>query len=316
MVQCARLGLVHIWGGLAAAGLIPVAWSGPAGAQPTTTLVYERTLMTVADTRCRLFTPEINTALQAGAEQARGAALRAGLPYEEVEGAETRAQLKALAIPCNNPDLITAAARVRQAFAGYAQLTRMNFKGEFDEWRAERPFPTRKEPRWALIQFAAGADGMPLKGLHIMLGLAGLAGQLQLTVVTDDPRAARAVTARLILRDPAKAHAPYADPRRHDLSARTPPLDLTQGFIASGRAPAGAQLLPMGTGTGTAFTFANAARLAMERLDPRDAVMVQIVYPQLNGERVQTGWVEVGDFRAGEAFLAVQRRLPTKKGLF
>src|SRR4029079_12152326 len=40
---------------------------------------YERAVMTAADERCRLFTPQVASALAAGRAQARGAALRAGV---------------------------------------------------------------------------------------------------------------------------------------------------------------------------------------------------------------------------------------------
>jgi hypothetical protein len=40
--------------------------------------LYERTLMTAADGRCRLFAPAIGSALDAARAQARGATLRSG----------------------------------------------------------------------------------------------------------------------------------------------------------------------------------------------------------------------------------------------
>ena len=39
---------------------------------------YERAVMTAADQHCRLFSPELGSALQAAEAQARGAALRSG----------------------------------------------------------------------------------------------------------------------------------------------------------------------------------------------------------------------------------------------
>src|ERR1700758_2248360 len=47
-------------------------------------LVYERTVMTAADARCDLFTPEISAALAAAQAQAHGAALRAGAAPDAV----------------------------------------------------------------------------------------------------------------------------------------------------------------------------------------------------------------------------------------
>ena len=41
--------------------------------------LYERTLMSAADDRCRLFSPTISAALDASRAQARGATLRSGV---------------------------------------------------------------------------------------------------------------------------------------------------------------------------------------------------------------------------------------------
>jgi hypothetical protein len=283
-----------------------------ARAQPATELLYERTLMSTAGARCHLFTPQIASALQASMEQARGAALRAGGSETQIDAAQMRARAKAASVACSNPDLQLAATRVRQAFDGYAQLIRMTFKGVFSEWRAERPHPARKEMRWALLQFATAVDGSNLRGSHLMIGLAGLPGLMQLTVVSDDPRAATASAARITLRDSTKLGAPYADPAHKDLAGHLPPPDLTQTFLAGGRAPAPGPLLPIGSRAGTMFVFRPLVREAMDQLDPRDTFTVQLVFPTPQGDRVLTGWAEIGDFRAGEAFLAVQPPPPPK----
>jgi hypothetical protein len=295
---------------LAAAAL--AAAPAMAQAQPAISLLYERTLMSTADARCHLFTPPIASALQAALEQARGAALRAGASDAQADAAQARARAKVAEVACNNPDLQLAASRVRQAFDGYAQLIRMTFKGVFSEWRAERPHAARKETRWALLQFATAVDGSNLRGSHLMLGLAGLPGRMQLTVVSDDPRAASASAARITLRDPAKLDSPYDDPHRKDLAAHLPSQDLTQTFLAGARAPAPAPLLPIGSKAGTMFVFRPLVRDAMERLDPRDTFTVQLIFPSPGGDRILTGWAEIGDFRAGEAFLAVHPPPPAK----
>jgi hypothetical protein len=293
----------------AAFAFVPMA----ARAQPAMQLLYERTLMSTADARCHLFTPPIASALKAATEQARGAAILAGVSQAQIDGEQSRARAKAQSVACNLPDLQIAATRVRQAFDGYAQLIRMTFKGVFSEWRAERPHGARTETRWSLLQFATAVDGANLRGSHLMIGLAGLPGRMQLTVVSDDPRAATASVARITLRDPTKLGAPYADPHRKDLAGHLPPPDLTESFLAGARAGAPAALLPIGSRAGTMFVFRPQVREAMERLDPRDTFTVQLVGPSPEGDRVLTGWAEIGDFRAGEAFLAVQPPPPPPK---
>jgi hypothetical protein len=192
----------------------------------------------------------------------------------------------------------------------------MTFKGVFSEWRAERPHPARTEARWALLQFAAAVDGSNLRGSHLMIGLAGLPGRMQLTVVSDDPRAATASAARVTLRDPGKLDRPYADPRRKDLAGHLPPPDLTQTFLAGSRAPAPAPLLPIGSHAGAMFVFRPQVRDAMDRLDSRDTFTIQLVFPSPDGDRLLTGWAEIGDLRAGEAFLAVRPPPPKPRPLF
>jgi hypothetical protein len=75
-------------------------------------------------------------------------------------------------------------------------------------------------------------------------------------------------------------------------------------------------LLPIGSSAGTMFVFRPLVRDAMERLDPRDTLTIQLVFPSPTGDRVLTGWAEIGDFRAGEAFLAVHPPPPKPKPFF
>src|SRR5690606_32365346 len=61
-------------------------------------LLYERTVMSAADQRCALSTPQIKAALDASRLQARGAALRAGTPKDRLAETEGRAWRKARAV--------------------------------------------------------------------------------------------------------------------------------------------------------------------------------------------------------------------------
>ena len=112
-------------------------------------LFYERTLMSAADARCDLFTPQIGQALTASQAQARGAALRSGVDAHTLGQVEARARAKAAATPCKSPDLGTAATRVRTAFDGYAKLSRQAYPGDIAAWQADR---SSTKPRWRLAQ--------------------------------------------------------------------------------------------------------------------------------------------------------------------
>ena len=92
-------------------------------AQPAD-LFFERTVMTAADTRCGLFTPEVSAALAAGAAQARGAALRAGADTKTLSAREAAARRYAGQLNCKSPKVLAEAARVQQSFSGYARVTR------------------------------------------------------------------------------------------------------------------------------------------------------------------------------------------------
>ena len=283
--------------------LLPVR---AAAASQASGLLYERILMGRADVRCRLFTPEIAGALAASAAQARGAALRAGDDPAAVAATAGRANARADAVPCNNPDLKRAADRVRKAFDSYAALRTLSFPGLVVGWSADRqpwPLVVNKAvvpgPRWRLWQSAPGTGGA------LTVGLAEGPAFLALTTAPD---AASAYAARLVLRDPAKAPQPFIDPRRPGLAGRTPPPSATRAFLASGLGPAPLSLIPPGGARrGILARFPPEATQALAALDPREAATVEFLFPSATGERVEAASIEVGDFAAGEAFLAAGR---------
>jgi hypothetical protein len=280
--------------GLAAAAAPIAAYAG-AGS-----VFYERTLMTAANERCRLFTPSIASALAASKRQARGAALREGLAPSTLADVEARARSTAASVACNAPDLLTAAERVRAAFDGYSKMAGMNFPGVFASWRADRGHPKQMTASWRLSQTAKSSAG------PVVFGVAYEKAAPSLTAVVASPAAMTAAGARLVLRDPTLAANPYVDTRRKGLGGRAVPRSSARVFLASGRGPAPAGLLPAGAAGGIAFRFPEAAAKALERLDPREAVTLELVYPTRNGERVESTLLEVGDFAAGRAFLAAQ----------
>ncbi|MCA3727024.1 MAG: hypothetical protein INE96_10040, partial [Phenylobacterium sp.] len=112
-------------------------------------IYYERSLMAEAGARCNLFTPQLQSALVSAREQARGAALRAGVPAQDVRAIADRARDRARSTPCDSQDLGIAAQRVRSSFAGYARLIRQDFPGDVGVWRADRSVNSRR-PVWKL----------------------------------------------------------------------------------------------------------------------------------------------------------------------
>lgn len=257
--------------------------------------LYERTLMTAADGRCRLFTPTISAALDASRAQARGAALRSGVSAQQVAALEQRARAKAGGAACGSKDLTLAASRVKAAFDGYSQMLSMTYPGDVSSWKAERSV-SATIPVWRLSQTAAfGPD-------RLVFGLAGRAKAVTAVATFDDGR--RPYAARVILRDTARTLGPYINRQAgRNLGAKVAPRNASLVFIAESREEAPVTLLPAGGKTGLSFRFPTAVADAMAQLDPREAVTIEFAFPGRGDEVTRKAYVEVGDFAAGRAFL-------------
>ncbi|HZZ69096.1 MAG TPA: hypothetical protein VFE18_13065 [Phenylobacterium sp.] len=284
-----------LWGALA---LSPAV----AHAQPAD-LFYERAVMSAADQRCGLFAPDVAAALAAATAQARGAALRAGTLDDVLRRTERTAQAKAAAIDCRSPDVATAAARVKSAFSGFAKLTRLTYTGDIAGWQADRNLS--RNPRWQLSQETSfGPDRMAF-------GLAGRDGREALVAVAHFAGGEEPYGARLVLRDQSRSSQPYLDrfsvgsTAGLPLARRLPPALAQKAYNAAARASAGVELLPKGATSGWAFRFPDEASQDLAKLDPREAVAVDFLFP---GDVTRRAYVEVGDFAAGRAFLQVSGR--------
>jgi hypothetical protein len=277
-----KLVLLALAGGL----LATAARARSPGPSAASGLLYERALMSTAGERCGLFAPGVARALDAARTQARGAALRAGDTAAALDAVEARAEARAASVDCRAPGLITAADRVRTAFADYAQLSVMRFPGPRSAWRAERPDARLAGDRWRLVQALPGAGGWLLFGsvngrpalLDARRGVGPAAG------------------ARLRLRDPARLAGPFL--------AGAPPAAVSRVFFASGRSVAARALLPAGADAGMLYTFPPNVLDALSALDPRETAQVELVYPAAGRERLATAQVEIGDLAAARAFLA------------
>lgn len=275
---------------------VAVGASGRAHAATAADQLYERTLMTSADARCRLFKPAVGSALDAARAQARGAVLRSGASEVQVQAVEQRARAKAGAAACNSKDMQTAAGRVRQAFDGYSTMMRMSYPGDRATWQADRSI-SATIPVWRLSQPAGfGRD-------RLVFGLSGRANDmLAVATFTDN---AQPYTARLVVRDTLRTQGPYLNARNaKGLAANAAPRNASRVFAAGTRDMAPVSLLPTGAKTGLSFRFPREAAEAMSRLDPREAATVEFVFTSRSGvDTVRRAYVEVGDFAAGRAFL-------------
>lgn len=271
-----------------AAALAPLV----AQALPAADLFYERTLMRAADARCGLFAPQVSAALGAAAVQARGAALRSGATAAALTEVETRARAKAAGTACASPDLVRAAARVRDGFAGWARTARMTFPGERAAWKADRT--AYRSPAWKLSQSTRmGLD-------EATFGLAGRHDAPHaLLAVARFSDGARPYAARLVLRDPARSSRPWLPDAR---TGEAPPRQIARVELAQAKSAASTSLAPAGARDALAFRFPAEAARALTGLDPREQFAVEFV---MADDSVRTARFEVGDFAAGRAFLAL-----------
>jgi hypothetical protein len=257
--------------------------------------LYERTLMTAADARCRLFSPTISAALDASRAQARGATLRSGATELQVTALEKRARAKAAGAACDSKDLTLAASRVKKAFEGYSQMLSMTYPGDVSSWKAERSV-SATIPVWRLSQPSSfGAN-------RVLFGLAGRT-KAMIAVATFE-NGQRPYVARVILRDTSRTLGPYIDPRSgKNLAGKVAPRNASLVFTAESRDEAPLTLLPTGAKTGLAFRFPPAVAQAMSQLDPREAVVIEFAFAGRGEEDTRKAYIEVGDFAAGMAFL-------------
>jgi hypothetical protein len=290
--------------GLVTAVALSAAVAAPALAQSAAQLFYERTVMSAADARCHLFDRPTASALQAGASQARGAALRAGATSKELREIQQRALSKAAGVACASPDIALAAGRVRTGFAGYARLQKMSYPGDTAAWEADRAVSARLN-MWGLSQTVRfGYDRMTF-------GIASGPTQAPaLTAMVSFADGAVPYAARLVLRDSDRAGEAYLDKRGADsngripLAARMPPGGATTAFAAQARDAAPRDLLSADMKSGWSFRFPLAASEALAQLDPREAAAVEFLFANRSGgDTVRRAYLEVGDFAAGRAFL-------------
>jgi len=286
----------------AALGLLVVS-PVMAGA-PAADVFYQRAVMTAADSRCRLFAPDVATALAASKAQARGAALRSGDDPVALAAAEAQASAAVAAAGCGSADIAKAAQAVRAGFADYARLDHMDFPGDFAPWTAARPL-SQSDVLWRASQ----RDRF---GWDVMLfGLAGKGQDRSLTAVASFADGAAPYAARLVLRDSSVTSGPFLDAREADIAGhipidgRLPPREQSRVFAAAEMAPAQKSLLADDMNQGWAFTFPAAAMDALAGLDPRESVAIEFLFAGDDGETVRTAYVEVGDFAAARAFQAI-----------
>lgn len=265
--------------------------SAAAATEPNArTAFVERRGLLEADAQCRLFTPDIRSALGVGLAQARGSLLRAGWTSAHLRELETAAVTAARARACNDTRTRTAAEDARRAFASWINVGTMEFPGWDRAWRARRVLD---DSGWRLSQ----AIDAPLAATF-GVRQRGELQRLTLSIPLARNEAGPA-SAQLILRDAARAGVrEIALPQR-----------ISQGLAAGLPAPSAAMSIPSARTFERAngqrfvvFTFPDTAFRDLVRLDPRESVEIRLTA----GRSSQRLFVEVGDIAAARAFLTIR----------
>jgi|CXWL01.1.fsa_nt_gi hypothetical protein len=282
-----RLPLIAIALGLA---MTSSAWATtPADAQSA--FVERRGLLEV-DARCRLLAPGVRTALQAGAQQARGALLRGGWTRARVDELERAATGAARNRACADPRNETAAVHARAGYASWARTNAMTFPG------AERTWAARRYPDafgWRLLQDIGAPIGTAF-GVRERDGAQRLTLTLPLTRTQQAPG-----SAQLILRDPARAGVDMLELRgrlTQGLAAGAPAPSASRAFFASARR---VETLENGQRVAV-LEFPDTAFEALLALDPRETAELRLD----SGRAVQRILVEIGDVAVARAFLTLR----------
>jgi len=275
---------------LAATALLAMlAAPGGAARAAVTDAFYDRVFMLAAHQKCGLFEPQLITALDAAALQARNAALRAGAPAADLTAAAARARSRASRTSCDDSDLSRVRARVEAGFAGWSRAARMSFPGDRAAWRGDR-YESR-ETGWRLVQDTA-TGGSPVR-----FGLAGT-GPTATTpaAVVSFVGRPRPYAARLVMRDRRQA------PRVWLTGGGLPPESARQVFFAASARSAPVGLLSEGARQGEIWTFPTGTLDALAQLDPRETFVIEFLF---RDDSVAEARFEAGDFAAARAFLAM-----------
>jgi hypothetical protein len=278
---------------LTLAAAICVAITTAASAQNTTpnaqALYVERRALLDADERCRLFTPNMRHALEAGAAQAAGALLRGGWTRARLSELEQAALAAARSRACGDPRTASAAHAAEAGFASWSRTYSMTFPATERTWVARRSADVQG---WRLYQQIA----VPAAATF---GVREQQEAQQLTLSMPADRAMPA-SAQIVMRDPARAGTNILDLHGRTstgLAAGLPSANTAQRFFASARrterdGDAPARIV---------FTFPDAAFERLMQLDPRESVAVDIE----TAGQTERFIVEVGDVAAARAFLAI-----------
>jgi hypothetical protein len=268
------------------------AWADPAAVRRTW---LERVAISAADETCHLFSDGERLALRSGLYQAEGELLRAKTNPAEMRRLSAQVSEHARSLGCGHPEVVSVAATVRNSYRQFAKISYLEYPAANSMWGASRS----EHDRWAVSQ----TD----KNSGLMLGLRRVPGDPDATrlVVAMPARGVTPASAQLSFRDPEKLPEPWLG-SLSGVSAKlsAPPRSVSHlewaGKVMGGKDEVGNPIW--------IFSFNPSAIEALEQLDPREAVQVNLIAaPRAKDQAPKQFTFELGDFRAARAFSMIPK---------
>lgn len=274
-----------------------IAATAPAFADPAAVrrTWLERVAISAADETCHLFSEGERLALRSGLYQAEGELLRAKTNPAEMNSLRIKVSEHAKSLGCGHPEVVSVSATIRNSYRQFAKVTYLEYPATQSTWGASRS----EHDRWAVSQ----TD----KTSGLIFGLRRVPGQPDQTRLAIAMPAAGVTPAsvQLVFRDPVKLPEPWLGSLK-GASAKlaAPPRSVSHiewaGKVMGAKDEVGNPIW--------IFAFNASAIDALEQLDPREAVQVNL-NPAARAKDKASKQItfELGDFRAARAFSMIPK---------
>jgi len=255
----------------------------------------ERVAISAADRICNLFSEGERFALASGIYQAEGELLRAGRSRAEMQRLSAQVTEHAQGLGCNNAEVVSVAATVRNSYRQFAKTSYLEYPAPRSTWGASRS----EHDRWAASQ----TD----KATGLIFGLRRIPGQPDKSrlAIALPARGVTPASAQIVFRDQEKMSEPWFGSLSGKSDKLAPAPRATSrvdwaGKVMSGKNEVGDPIW--------IFTFDAGVIAALEQLDPREAIQVNLLpAPRAKDQTTKSIIYEIGDFRAARAFSMIPK---------
>ncbi len=255
----------------------------------------ERVAIGAADKVCGLFSEGERMALNSGIYQAEGELLRSGHSRAEMKNLATQVTNHAESLGCTHAEIVSVSATVRNSYRQFAKTSYIEYPAPRSTWGASRS----EHDRWAASQ----TD----KTSGLILGLRRVPGQADASrmAIAMPARGVTPASAQLVFRDNDKMAEPWFGSLSGKSDKLAPAPRATSRIYWANKVMSGKNELgdPIWI-----FTFDPAVVDALELLDPREAIQVNLLpAPRAKDQAMKSIIYEIGDFRAARAFSMIPK---------